>query len=198
MFRSMFVLPLLCATSISAFAGPTTPSNSVYVLQVSSNLGCESLEIELLAESGEKAYALTYDTSAYAGAELKPGHYQFGKVTCEKDGTKQVLNILEAQLSPLNLTEKKIYFGGTLVFKQSSALSVNEAPDVLDNCPRKISRIRGTSDNTCRDGNVVSSGPKMNTKVDAFAPVIKEQDISVVSNAFQVADDKIVYLPLRQ
>lgn len=198
MLRTLFVLPLLFITSFSTLASTTTPSNSLYVLQLASNLGCESLEIELLPESGEKAYALTYNTSAYAAVALKPGNYQFGKVSCEIDGTKQVMNILEGQLPPLNLTEEKIYFGGKLIFKQSSAITLNDAPDVLDNCPRHTSRARGTPNNSCRDGNGISTGPKKIKKVDVFAPIVEEKDISIVRNAFNVTESEIAYLPLQQ
>jgi hypothetical protein len=197
MLRSMLALPLLCVTSISTLASPTTPSNSIYVLKISSNLGCESLEIELRPDSGEGTYNLKYDKGAYAAVELKPGNYQFGKVTCSIDGSYQVLDVLERQLHPLNLIEEKIYFGGELVFAQSSALALNDAPDVLDNCPRQISRVRGAPNNSCRDGNGVNTGPKKVKKVDVFAPTINEQDISIVRSSFQVAESKVAYLPLR-
>jgi len=197
MTRVLLASSFLAVAAASAVASPATAANATYILQVSSNLGCESLNVELLPSSGESVSHLTFSDGAFAAVDVQPGIYTFGKVTCSKDGETSVLNVLEGQLSPLNLTEEKIYFGGKLVFKQSSALAFNDAPDVLDNCPRHISRVRGTPNNSCRDGNGVDTGPKKIKKVDVFAPTIQEQEITRVRNSLQRAESEVAYLPLR-
>ena len=71
----------------------------------------------------------------------------------------------------------------------------NESPDVLENCPRSISRARGASSDSCRDGVGVNSSSK--GTVEAFAPSVTEQDIAAVRKAFKATETSLTYLPLR-
>ncbi len=187
---------LAIATTIantSAIANQSSATKTAYILQVSSNLGCDKLDIALVSQSNGNTQNLTFTTSAFAAAELETGTYRFGKVSCAKEGNINTLDVLEDQLAALPLVENKIYYGGRIILRES--VNNNESPDILDNCPRDISRARGASSNSCRDGVGINSSSKR--AIEVFAPAVNEHEISVVRKAFDATETSLTYLPLR-
>jgi hypothetical protein len=195
MNRYFIASAILAVAASSAVANPTKAPNTAYVLQLSSNLNCDKLDIELVPQSNANTQRLTFTTSAFAAAELETGTYHFGKVSCAKEGKVNTWDILEGQLAALSLSESKIYYGGKIILREDSIADNNESPDALDNCPRSISRARGASSDSCRDGVGVNSSPK--GTVEAFAPSVTEQDIAAVRKAFKATETSLTYLPLR-
>ena len=195
MKRITIITAILAIAAFSATANQTNATNTAYVLQLSSNLGCDKLDIELVPQSTANTQRLTFTTSAFAAAELETGTYHFGKVSCAREGKVNTWDILEGQLAALPLSESKIYYGGKIILREDSMADNNESPEVLDNCPRGISRARGASSDSCRDGVGVNSSPK--GTVEAFAPSVTEQDIAAVRKAFKATETSLTYLPLR-
>ena len=195
MNRFFIASAILAVAASSAVANQTKAPNTAYILQLSSNLNCDKLDIELVPQSNADTQRLTFTTSAFAAAELETGTYHFGKVSCAKEGEVNTWNILEGQLAALSLSESKIYYGGKIILREDSMADNNESPEVLDNCPRGISRARGASSDSCRDGVGVNSSPK--GTVEAFAPSVTEQDIAAVRKAFKATETSLTYLPLR-
>ena len=89
MLRTILFVFASVIASASVFAQGQGPAT--YILQVSSNLGCDTLEIEVVSTKDQSSQRLIYKTSAFAATVLPAGDYVFGGVTCTKTMTNSPL-----------------------------------------------------------------------------------------------------------
>jgi len=179
----------------TASAQINDPTQVTYILQVSSNLGCDNLDIELTSNKLDTPKFLKFNSSAYAGVDLPQGDYSFGNVIClDKDG-RQTFDVLSEKIMPLSFSAGKVYYGGRLIFQKVDNPDSDRAPNVLDNCTQMISRKR-VSSNECRDGVGVETSAQTRYQVNVFAPEVTDKDIEVVRSALSMSESQLLYLPI--
>lgn len=186
----------ISAKTASAINKVKSPPKATYILQVGSNLACDSFDIELKSQNLKNNGFLTYKSSAYAVVELPQDKYTFGNVFCSKGNQRQEMALLRDKLEPFSLVAGRIYYGGTLVFQKFGQIETASEPKVLDNCTNLISRARGAPDNECRDGVGVESEAQKNYKINAYAPEVTPNEIELVNTALSLAENQLEYLPI--
>ena len=167
-----------------------------YLLQVTSDLQCEQLDIEFISESGT-TQMLSYTTSAFAALDLQPGVYAYGNLTCTRDGTAESFSVLNDRLEVVTLSAGSHYYGGRLIFTKQKNLDANANPEVLDNCPEVISRARGEASNECRDGVGVDTSAALTNQINIFAPEVTESELEAIRKALSVDESQLQYLPIK-
>lgn len=167
-----------------------------YLLQVTSDLECEQLDIELVSTSGTTK-VLSYTTSAFAAIDLLAGKYTYGDMRCSHDGQTESFSILADSIEAVSLNSGSHYYGGRLIFTKQKALDANANPEVLDNCPEVISRARGEATNECRDGIGVDTRAVQASQINVFAPEVSDGELAKIRNALSVTASQLLYVPLK-
>jgi hypothetical protein len=186
---------LVLGVSIASAKGQESMPAS-YLLQVSSNLACGAINIELVSHSGQVAESLQFKDSVFALAELMPGTYRFGDLKCvSSNKDSEVFDISLSTLAPIELKPGQGYYGGKLIVKQSADKTVQRTPDVIDNCPNVISKARGDNDD-CTDGVGVNTSPVETKTINVYAPAMATADLERVRSVLQVSDEQLLYIPL--
>lgn len=186
----IFLSPLLSAKGVNS-------SSAAYFLQVSSNLKCDTLEVNLIGQTNQIEQTLAFKNAAFSAVELAPDTYHFSHFSCAsaQNGTAD-FEIPLSSLSPIVAKAGQSYFGGKLIVKQLAQSAGQEAPDVLDNCPTIISKARGTASNSCTDGVGVNTGPSITNQIHVYAPILSHQEINQVRTALQANEAQLAYIPL--
>ena len=173
----------------------SNPALATFVLQVSSNLGCDSLAIEL-ASHGQQ-YFLEFTKGAFASVALPKGDYSFGNVVCTKEDELLSLDLLKDKLMPLAVESGRTYYGGRLIFQQDEQVSNNARINQLENCTRMVSGARGEKqDNLCASEGIESVSTNT-TQVEVFMPTVTDQDLDLVEGAFSTGRNNVTYIPLK-
>lgn len=169
---------------------------SKYLLQVSSNLDCEQLEINLSSQNASKTHTLRYTQGAFAAVNLPKGSYTFSSLSCtSKQFGQEQFDDLLSSLAPISISVGQNYYGGKLILKQTLGIEQN-LPDVLENCTNIISNARGESSNACTDGVGVSTDIEPQRVLSVYAPELAEEKVQVVRNALDMSSSELVYIPL--
>ena len=186
---------IISSTGFSAFAD-TKMAPSTYVLEVSSNLECAQLEIEMIARDQQASAELVFGEGAFSAAELAPGDYSFGQITCI-DGHRgtETFDLLAQSAAPISLQPGQAYFGGRLVI-QEAVDETASAPRVLDNCIRGTGRFRKEQNNDCRDGVGVDGERAVSKSVSLFAPKLQQNEIDRVRDALNATEAQLIYMPI--
>jgi hypothetical protein len=188
----VFFLGAVPSIAISANYSPAT-----YIMQVSSNLNCETLDIELISQADDTRQHIRFGSSAFSAVEVPSGTYAFGGVTCTNKNDAKVHDLLSDKIAPIQLNAGQAYYGGRIIFEEVVAVDANGTPDVFSNCPRVISRARGQSVNDCADGVGVDTSAKTSKHINVYRPEVTDQDIAVVRSAFSASKEQLLYLPLK-
>ena len=190
---TILILNIVLAFSTNA----SDLAKATYVLQVSSNLGCVNLDIELISDKLDTPQYVKFTSSAYGATTLPQGEYTFGSVICiDKEG-RQELDVLKGKIMAFSLSAGKVYYGGRLIFKKVEGLDVNSAPKVIENCTQMISSARGEPSNECSDGVGVDTAARKNYQVNVYAPEVTEKDIEIVRTALSLSENQLIYLPIK-
>lgn len=197
MVRSVLIPLVFVLGSIPAFVVSANPSQATYILQVTSNLNCETLDIELVSQANDTRENIRFTTSAFAAVDVPSGAYSFGNVICTNKGRLQAHSLLGEKMALLNFSAGQAYYGGRVIFQELVTTDPTGAPDVLDNCTQSISRARGERSNECRDGTGVDTSAKTNTQINVYLPDVTDEDIELVRTALTVTKEQLLYLPLK-
>lgn len=173
------------------------PAMATYILQVSSNLGCDVLTIELNEKGQEKNHHLKFTSKAFAVVALPQGEISYGNVICRIGEEQQEYNILQDKLQPLSITSGKSYYGGRLMFKEIEGATINDIPKAKENCIPFISRARGAKQDNLCDGAGTKSMSQSTKRIEVFMPDVSDEDILAVRKALSVSSDLFEYLPLK-
>lgn len=188
----VFFLGTVPSIAFSANYAPAT-----YILQVSSNLSCETLDIELISQADDTRQHIRYGSSAFAAVQMPSGTYTFGDVTCMNKEDAKVHNLLSDKIAPIHLNAGQAYYGGRIIFEEVVSVDANGSPDVFSNCPRVMSRARGQSSNQCSDGVGVDTSAPTSKQINVYRPEVTDQDIAVVRSALSASKEQLLYLPLK-
>ena len=194
--RSIFVLGVLLSSTVYSAAADTKIAPSTYVLEVSSNLDCAQLEIEMVSSDRKTSAELVFGTGAFSAAELAPGDYSFGTITCV-DGHRgtESFDLLSQSAAPISLKPGQAYFGGRLVIQEAIDETAS-APNVLDNCIRGTSRFRKEQSDDCRDGIGVDGKRAVSKSVNLYSPKLEQTEIDRVRSALNATEDQLIYMPI--
>jgi hypothetical protein len=197
MDRLIFLSFVLLAGVIPSTAISANYSPATYILQVTSNLGCETLDIELISKADDTRQHISFGSSAFASVKVPSGAYTFGDVTCMNKDDSKVHNLLSDKIAPIHLNAGQAYYGGRIIFEEVVLADVNGTPDVFNNCPRVMSRARGQSINQCSDGVGVDTSAPTSKQINVYRPEVTDQDIAVVRSALSATKEQLHYLPLK-
>lgn len=197
MYHFVLLTVVFILGSSVAIAKSADSASATYIMQVSSNLNCETLDIELISQARDIPQHLKFGAGAFAAAELPLGTYKFGDVTCAKESGTQTFDMLKNMIAPLYLSTNQVYYGGRIIFQEVSEVDANQAPKVLSNCTRLISRARGDTGNECRDGVGVDTSAQKSKMLKVFFPEVTDEDIKTVRSALSATEDQFRYLPLQ-
>lgn len=167
-----------------------------FILQLSSNLNCDKIEIELVSQLDLRSQTLQFIPEAFAGAKLAKGSYKYGDVKCISNNAIQTFDSLLSELHVVSVSSGNTVFGGKLIIKQTTLNENQTTPDVLDNCNRNISRARGEANNACRSGVGVNTSIDKSAVINVYAPKLSGAEIERVRATLQVSERDFVYLPL--
>ncbi|MBT8448131.1 MAG: hypothetical protein KJO69_00475 [Gammaproteobacteria bacterium] len=198
MYRSVILVLMLTLSSVSAIGKAADSAPATYLLQIASNLGCETLDINLISQSDESRKNLRYTTSAFAAVELSAGTHAFGDVTCVYKDGQQTFDILSNKFAPISLSAGQAYYGGRLIFKEVQTMDVNGTPKVLSNCTQLNSRARGESSNECRDGVGVNTSAQIAKEIELYIPDVTDEDLTTIRNTLSLTKEQLLYLPLNR
>lgn len=194
--KSILILGvILSSISFSAIAD-TKIAPSTYFLEVSSNLDCAQLEIEMVSSDQNTSAELVFGNGAFSAAELAPGDYSFGAITC-LDGHRgtETFDLLSQSAAPISLKAGQAYFGGRLVIREAIDETAS-APNVLDNCIRGTSRFRKEQSDDCRDGIGVDGKRAVSKSVNLYSPKLEKAEIDRVRSALNATEDQLIYMPI--
>ena len=188
---------ILLSTGV-AHASSNDADLSTYILTVGSNLGCQSLEIDVMNDRAEASGILTYNSGAFAAASLESGTYSLGAIRCVSATNEiETFDLLDQTLPSFQIAEGQAYLAGKLVLESTTESAVGRVPDALDNCVNPISRQRGSDENSgCRDGTGVSTSWEPKRKVNAYAVELKDADLQQIRATLSATEDQLMYLPL--
>lgn len=177
----------------SAMASNAAPAT--YIMQVSSNLGCDTLHVQLVSKTQDAPYEIVFGSGAFAGVQLPAGEYEFGDVNCKSSTSKESFDLLSKRMSPITLNPGQTYYAGRLIFKELKDDELSDEPKELSSCTRTVSRARGDSDNSCRDGVGVARRDKK--QVNIYLPQESDEDVSKVQIALNISQEQFKYMPLK-
>ena len=194
--KSILILGVILSGPIFSAAADTSFAPSTYVLEVSSNLECARLEIEMVARDQKASAELVFGDGAFSAAELSPGDYTLGTITCvDSHRGTETFDLLSQSAAPISLKPGQAYFGGRLVIQE--AVDVNgSTPSVLDNCVRGTSRFRKEESDDCQDGVGVNGGRPASKSVSLYAPKLKQTEIDRVRSALNATQEQLIYMPI--
>jgi hypothetical protein len=197
MGRTLLLLFVFLLGSVPSIAISAKFSPATYILQISSNLSCETLDIELISQADDTRQHIRYGSSAFAAVELPSGSYTFGDVTCMNKEDTKAHDLLSDKIAPIHLNAGQAYYGGRIIFEEVVAVDANGSPDVFSNCPRVMSRARGQSSNQCRDGVGVDTSAPTSKHINVYRPEVTDEDLAVVRSALSATKEQLLYLPLK-
>ena len=198
MYRTTLIVFLaLFVTLTSGVTRATDSDPATYFLQISSDLGCESMDIEVISQKDKKSQYLKFGNKAFAAITLPAGAHAFGNVVCTKNNKPQSYDMLKDTLELLYLSAGRAYFGGRSIFKNVENVDPNAAPEVLNNCTNIISRARGETSNECRDGVGVDGKAAGNKQINVYAPEVTDEEMNKIRKALNATEDQLLYLPLK-
>lgn len=150
----------------------------------------------MIALDQKTSAELVFGEGAFSAAELAPGDYTFGKITCV-DGHRgtESFDLLAQSAAPISVKPGQAYFGGRLVIQEVTD-ETGSAPRVLDNCIRGTSRFRKEQSNDCRDGVGVDGERPVSKSVSLFAPKLKQGEIDRVRGALNATEEQLIYMPI--
>jgi hypothetical protein len=117
MDRSVLLPFLFILGPVPATAAIAEPSPATYIMQVTSNLSCETLDIVLISQADNTHENIRLKSSAFSAVDLPSGACTFGDVICTKKRSTQVHDLLRDKISPLYLTAGQAYYGGRIIFQ---------------------------------------------------------------------------------
>lgn len=168
-----------------------TPARATLILQVSSNLGCDALTIEL--NSNGQQHHLDYSSNAFASVALPEGEFNFGNVTCRKGDDQQILDVLQDKIMPLHVDLGRTYYGGRLIFKQDIA---NQTDEDIENCRPVYSRARGVKQDNLCDGGGLETLAQASTQIAVYKPAITDEQVKTISRVYAGEGEPLQYLPM--
>lgn len=191
---SAYLLMLLATPAMAQSASGAPPAT--YILQVSSNLECSGIEVELVPRGDRPKVTLSFDDQAYSAVTLEPGTYAFGPVSClQDDQDARVFDSLVGSLQPISVTSGQAYFGGTLIIEEDVSDAI-VTPDIVDNCVRGTGRFRKEPRDECRDGTGIDGSAKRSALVNFYTPYLSDEELARVRSAFAADPEQLRYLPL--
>ena len=188
---SVFSLVFGAANTAAANSQPAT-----YIVQATSNLACDSLQIDLIPATNESRQSITFTTGAFAAAQLPVGTYSFGNIKCTKGQDEQSFDVLNNIIAPFSVNAGQTYYGGRIIFEKNVEMDINAAPKALSNCIRSISRARGDSGEECIDGAGADTAAPIAKQLNVYIPQTTPQDVDAVRKALSATNEELVYLPL--
>jgi hypothetical protein len=197
MYRLALISISMLFSAVPASAMSSADQPATYIMQVSSNLKCDKLNIELVSKQSDYSQVMQFNKGAFAATELPAGTYEFGTVTCTKKNKDVSYDFLKDKIAPIELSAGQAYFGGRMMFKQATSVKLNDVPDTLDDCAYVRSNARGDSDNTCRDGVGASTSIPLSTQIQVFLPKVLDSEIAAVRTAMSATEEQLIYLPLK-
>lgn len=194
--KSIFVLGVLLSSTVYSAAAGTKIAPSTYFLEVSSNLDCAQLEIEMVSSDQNTSAELVFGTGAFSAAELSPGDYTFGAITCV-DGHRgtESFDLLSQSAAPISVKPGQAYYGGRLVIQEAIDETAS-APRVLDNCIRGTGRFSKEQRDDCRDGIGVNGEPAVSMSVSLYTPQLDQSEIDRVRGALNATEEQLIYMPI--
>lgn len=170
---------------------------ATYILQVDSNLSCQNIDVEVVSQEHGSVHQLSFKNQSFAAVEMAPGSYKFGKVTCRNPHKDNSYRLLENSLKAFTVEAGVSYFGGTLVFEESTHRMDDEIK-MFSECPKVRSKARGASDNSCFGIPDNNNNHRLSEyKINAYAPGLSNEYIEKVKLTFSSASQQeLVYLPL--
>jgi len=198
MDRSILLPFLFILGPVPAAAVIAEPSPATYIMQVTSNLSCETLDIELISQADNTHQNIRFKSSAFSAVELPAGAYTFGDVICTNKESAQVHDLLSEKIAPFYLTAGQAYYGGRIIFQELVTVDPNGSPKDLNNCPRIISRARGESSNECLTAVTgIYPSAQTSTQINVYLPEVLDEDIALVRSALSATKEQLLYLPLK-
>lgn len=198
MIKHLFAGLLVCLipSATSAQGAPSAPE-AQFILQVSSNLDCDTLDVELHSVGGQHTGKLVYTSNAFSAASLPADTYQFGQVTCY-DGANgtQAFDALQTMSEPFQLQPGQAYLSGKLVVMQIEDSTDQSLPDIVDECVRGTGRFRKEPRDDCRDGTGIKGDRETARAVNFYAPQLTQDEIASIRSAFSATEEQLIYLPL--
>jgi len=199
MLKSKFLILFLVYVTAATELHAESAADATYLLQVSSNLSCGTLDIELIATEHNSRRTLSYQNKPFAAVTLPAGRYQFGQVICDGNKAYDVLT----SLAPITVLPNQAYFGGRLIFKQAAELDDHEELEVLENCSKVVSRARGdeygdsATGIACRDGNGVATSLQPEKKINVYSPIVSAEDLQTIRAALNASEQQLRYMPIK-
>jgi hypothetical protein len=197
MYRLALITVSLLSTALPTAALTASDAPATYIMQVSSNLKCDRLDIELISQKSNTSQYIRFGTGAFAATELPAGSYTFGDVTCTKENEDISYDFLKDKIAPIEVSAGQAYFGGRMMFKQASSVQANDAPEALNSCTFIRSNARGESDNACQDGTGTDGSAPISSKIEVFLPKVLESEVAAVRTAMSATEEELIYLPLK-
>lgn len=194
--KSILLLGVILSGASFSASADTNPAPSTYVLEVSSNLECSTLEIELISSEQSASTDLVFSQGAFSAAELTPGDYTFGAITCV-DGQRgtESFDLLSDSAAAISLKPGQAYYGGRLVI-QEAVDDTDSAPRVLDNCIRGTGRFSKEQRDDCRDGIGVDGKRAVSKSVSLYSPKLEQAEIDRIRSALNATEEQLIYMPI--
>lgn len=197
MHRFYFLISIFILGTLPALAKSSDTAAATYIMQLSSNLNCDMIDIAFVSEKDGTQKHIKFGSGAFAATQLPAGNYSFGDITCVNEDKTQTFDVLSKILKPVNIKSGKTYYAGRMIFQEVSATDANGIPEVLDNCTRVMSRARGETSNECRDGAGVDTSAKNAKQLNVYVPDVTDEDIARVRKALSATPEQLQYLPLK-
>lgn len=190
-FFALSILTLMLA-SLPALAAVSESEPATYILQTTSNLNCDVLNIELASEDNNFATQLSYTDGAFAAVTLPSGMYSFNNVICVNADKVETLDLISEKVTPFFVSAGQTYYGGRVIFEQV----MEEKQKVINDCTRIISRARGQGDGECFTSDTEFSPLAASSVINVYIPKQSEKDITTIRNALGVEKQQLRHLPL--
>ena len=193
MYRYTILVFIFLLGSLPGLAKSSDSAPATYILQITSNLSCSTLSIELVSQQDDTRGFLNYSAGAFASVDLPTGEYIFNDVVCVNGQKSEVLDFLKEKIAPLSLTSGHAYYGGRMIFEQV----INEKDKVKDTCTRIMSGARGGSSGQCLLSSNSYTPGAGSRDIKVYVPEQSEADISAVRSALTVTKEQLKHLPIK-
>ena len=98
MYRYTILVFIFLLGSLPGLAKSSDSAPATYILQITSNLSCSTLSIELVSQQDDTRGFLNYSSGAFASVDLPTGEYIFNDVVCVNGQKSEVLDFLKGKV----------------------------------------------------------------------------------------------------